>query len=455
MKPSETMGPRMSQLHEAGHAPAASRASTDQQLLVEYASTQSERAFAEIVARHAGFVYSAALRQTQNQTVAEEITQAVFVILARKAPALRRETAIQGWLFRAIRYAAMDFRKVEARRIRREREAAQMHSTDTREESESTWKQMAPWIDEALASLSARDREAVLLRFFEGKCFRDIGETFGGNENAARLRVVRAVEKLRGFFQKRGLVLSAGLLSSSLLAQPAQAAPPALISSVMGMVASGDCPASVTVFIRPILWRTWLRRWILWTGGLGVAFFIVLAFIGLPREDRLAAAREARATTTAIDGAISFGDAEAFIAHLRFRTAEEERFKPVFANFIRASVKLRQQVRESFDAQPVRARIWLWAVEQLFQGQPRRDQNSLPAGRITDDFFQPYLMVMVKDGIALKWDFFASLRPDVVKERMKVLREKTEACERVTRQIQEGEITSAEQALALIQEHSP
>ena len=95
---------------------------TDQQLLREYAATQSESAFAEIVARHAGFVYSAALRQTQNQTTAEEITQAVFVILARKASALRRETVLGGWLFRSVRYAAMDFRKMDARRVRREQE---------------------------------------------------------------------------------------------------------------------------------------------------------------------------------------------------------------------------------------------------------------------------------------------------------------------------------------------
>jgi DNA-directed RNA polymerase specialized sigma24 family protein len=82
----------------------------DEQLLADYAATRSDGAFAEIVARHAGFVYWAALRQTGNAAAAEEITQAVFVILARKAADLRRETVLQGWLFRAVRYAAMDFR---------------------------------------------------------------------------------------------------------------------------------------------------------------------------------------------------------------------------------------------------------------------------------------------------------------------------------------------------------
>src|SRR5262245_25626469 len=109
--------------HENNRAvkPESCAPATGPQLLDEYAATKSERAFAEIVGRHAGFVYSAALRQTGNPATADEITQAVFVILARKASALPRATLLEGWLFRTVRYASMDFRKVEARRIRRER----------------------------------------------------------------------------------------------------------------------------------------------------------------------------------------------------------------------------------------------------------------------------------------------------------------------------------------------
>src|SRR5947208_1077170 len=145
----------------------AERISADQHLLREYLSTRSEDAFAKLVARHTGFVYSAALRQTGNRTAAEEITQAVFVILARKTAALRSETQLRGWLFRAVRYAAMDLHKVEARRFCREQEAARLESTRRCEEPASAWAQMAPLIDEALASLSAKDRDAVVLRFFE------------------------------------------------------------------------------------------------------------------------------------------------------------------------------------------------------------------------------------------------------------------------------------------------
>src|SRR6516165_2367272 len=193
------------QHQDLGAEAPTDKAASNGQLLSEYAATQSEDAFAQIVNRHAGFVYSAALRQTGNPTTAEEITQAVFVILARKATSLSRETVLQGWLFRAVRYAAMDFRKVEARRISREREAARMQSTEACEEPELAWKHLAPVIDEALASLSTKDRNAILLRFFENQSFRDIGKMVGGNENSARVRVVRALQKLRGFFQRRGI----------------------------------------------------------------------------------------------------------------------------------------------------------------------------------------------------------------------------------------------------------
>jgi hypothetical protein len=176
-----------------------------------------------------------------------------------------------------------------------------------------------------------------------------------------------------------------------------------------------------------------------------------VAIIGLARADRARTATEVRATTLAIDRAISVGDGDAFIAQVRFRTAEEEQFKPVLAGFIRAAVGLRRQVRESFDAQPVRLQIWLWMVGQLFHGQPRRGENN--PGPVTDDFFRPYLMVMVKADGAWKWDFFASLPPDV--GRLKELQEKTALCERAIRQIQQGEIKTAEQALAVVQRPLP
>ena len=122
--------------------PANESEVTDQELLQEYAATGAEAPFARLVARHVDLVYSAALRQTGNHAMAQDVTQAVFTILARKAGSLRRETVLAGWLFRAVRYAALDVHKTETRRQNREREAAQMDLTNSVNEADQLWEQM-------------------------------------------------------------------------------------------------------------------------------------------------------------------------------------------------------------------------------------------------------------------------------------------------------------------------
>jgi RNA polymerase sigma factor (sigma-70 family) len=118
-------------------------------------------------------VHAAALRQSGNHAVAQDITQAVFIILARKASSLCHETVLSGWLFRAVRYAVLDAHKMETRRQKREQEAAHMELTQATSENDQAWEQMAPVLDEALAELGAKDRHAVLLRFFEKKSFSE------------------------------------------------------------------------------------------------------------------------------------------------------------------------------------------------------------------------------------------------------------------------------------------
>jgi len=188
----------------------------DIELLREYASNGSEAAFTILVNRQLGLVYATALRQVGDPHLAEEVTQAVFIVLARKAPTLQKGKTLSGWLYRTTHFAASDALKIQYRRKRRENEAAQM---DTTSADTSTWEQVAPLLEEAMAQLRPKDRDAVLLRFFENKSLAEVGAVLGLNEEAARKRVDRAVEKLRSVFTQGGAVLSAatigGLLSSN------------------------------------------------------------------------------------------------------------------------------------------------------------------------------------------------------------------------------------------------
>ena len=210
--------------------------SQDSELLRQYARENSDEAFAALVTRHVNMVYSAALRKTGNPAAAEEITQAVFVILAKKANGLLRHTALSGWLYQAARLTAANFLRTEIRRTRREQEAY-MQSLSNQTEPE-IWPQIMPLLEDAMGRLGEKDRNALALRFFEGKSFQEIGTAFGVSENAARKRTDYALEKLRVYFSKRGVTSTTETIAGAISANSVQAAPVALAKAVDRR---GDC----------------------------------------------------------------------------------------------------------------------------------------------------------------------------------------------------------------------
>jgi RNA polymerase sigma factor (sigma-70 family) len=200
----------------------------DAQLLHTYVGTGDEAAFTALVERHKGLVYGSALRQTNNPALAEEITQAVFIVLARKASTLKPDTILPGWLFRATRFIACDAIKAEHRRLKREQASVAMNhelNNGAAGPNENVWLEIAPVLDEALTRLGEKDRNALLLRFFQQKNLAEVGQALGIGEDGARKRVERALDKLRGLLGQRGVAIPAAMLATVLVANAVPSVP--------------------------------------------------------------------------------------------------------------------------------------------------------------------------------------------------------------------------------------
>ncbi len=231
----------------------------DMELVRQYAAHQSESAFAALVARHTNLVYSAALRRVRDPQLAAEVTQAVFIILARKAGSLGEKTILPGWLYRTAGFVSGHALKQEHRRQQREQEAYMQSKLD-QDGTDAAWQQMSPLLEEAMLRLGQTDRDALVLRFFEGRTLNEVGVALGAGEDAAKKRVNRAVEKLRKLFTKRGVILPAAVLTAAISANSVQAAPVALAGSITavaitkGVAASGSTLTLIKGALKLMAW---------------------------------------------------------------------------------------------------------------------------------------------------------------------------------------------------------
>jgi RNA polymerase sigma factor (sigma-70 family) len=205
----------------------------DVELLRIYADHRSEAEFAQLVNRHIGLVYATALRRVGGDThLAEDVTQAVFTDLARKANSLRGHSSLAGWLYLATQMSAASVVRRERRRKDREAAALAMNLSDHAETSSPDASGLRPVLDDAIVELKADDREAILLRFFQGQSFSEIGATLRVTEEAARKRVDRALEKLHRVLVRRGITSTATALGAALTTAGASTVPTGLAAEV-------------------------------------------------------------------------------------------------------------------------------------------------------------------------------------------------------------------------------
>jgi len=228
----------------------------DFQLIREYAEQQSDAAFEKLVGRYVNLVYSAAIRQVTDPHLAEEITQTVFIILARKAKTLGPEIILSGWLYRTAQYIARDVLRSLRRRQKREQEVY-MQSITQGSGTEAAWEEIAPLLDEGLADLREMERDALIMRYFEGKSVKEVGEALRLRERAAQKRIMRSLEKLHSFFLRRGVTASASTIAGAMSIGAIQAAPANLGASAIAATKASGLSATTAALVQSGLKHVW------------------------------------------------------------------------------------------------------------------------------------------------------------------------------------------------------
>lgn len=242
----------------------------NQQLLADYRQHGSDAAFRELVTRFVGLVYSTALRLVGGDThQAEDVTQIVFVDLAREARTLSADVRLGGWLHRHTCFVAANALRGERRRQARERQAVEMNALQNHPEAD--FSHVAPLLDEAINELAEVDRTAILLRFFEQQDFRAVGAALGGTEDAARMRVTRALEKLEEFLKRRGVKTTAASLGVALTANAIQAVPVGLADKIAAAaVLAGTTITTTTAAVMTTLQKTIIGATLVAAVGAGI-----------------------------------------------------------------------------------------------------------------------------------------------------------------------------------------
>lgn len=271
----------------------------DAELLRQYATERSDAAFAELVRRHVDLVYSVALRKVGGDAhAAQDVAQAVFIALARQAASLRQRETFVGWIYLTTHHQAAQWVRADRRRQVREHEAHTMNEIFNTPDID--WPKLRPVLDDAMQELTEPDREAVLLRYFERRAFAEIGRALHVTEDAARMRVDRALEKLRTLLARRGVSSTAVALATALGSQVA-AAPAGLATAISGAVAASAMTGAVATTVGTFMTSANIITGTLALAAIGAATFFSSA--ANHRTAELAASEQERVALQArLDG---------------------------------------------------------------------------------------------------------------------------------------------------------
>ncbi len=334
----------------------------DWELLVRYREHASQEAFAQLVHRHAGLVYHACRRQLRDAHLAEDVSQAVFLLLARRGPA-QPCPSVAAWLHRTAHFACRNAIKQRLRPERRERTLAATNRTEAHLMVQSTEEEAI--IETALASLSQVDRDVLFLRFYEDRELRQVGQMLGISENAATKRLSRAIERARKVLVSRGFNLPTNAVAPMLISPLRQAAPECVVSaatSAAGTIASGSVhmiakgASGMMLAAKANLIAATIGGVVLGIGALTVT--ALLAQTPAPKEPAKAAtaAAPAQAAATpkqvlkAIAAAVRSGDGERVLALGSVADPDEREFMECTSRYVTATGTFRKAVAENFGA---------------------------------------------------------------------------------------------------------
>ncbi len=234
---------------------------TDSQLLKAYLDGD-RAAFTRLRECHITMVYATAARLAPAQ--AEDVTQAVFLLLAQKAVSLQSRGSLGGWLYKSTCLCAKAARRLEARRQKHEREAANMRPQTCSPASASA-ADLLPLLDPALATLNKTDRDVVVLRYLQNQSLDQVAAALGLSVAAATKRGQRAVERLRDWFIRHGHDVSGSALSSTLAIEAARQAPLGLLGAP-----ASPCASALASAVRKTMAHT------VWTVAASVAAVLTI-----------------------------------------------------------------------------------------------------------------------------------------------------------------------------------